>query len=397
MTTVDYPKDRLLVPVSPLDLDLLQWFGEWAPGVHKAAWKRRRQWPPGFREYIDASVTEWVDSDERQKGRAEMSLLPQRGKGKRPGSIYSPYGRSMLRVSHLLAYGLVEGYDHGHVCRITQRGRAALLLTGRPCPERFESHCPDIFDDHLLLPVLESWMSDLPSRGGEDRPRLGDSLPDEEPIWRLMLTEYREDDYRGRGTLTGAVAELHMGMNAETPLNGSLRMHRRFIMLTLRNGAGQHVAETRFSLEQFAELLTGDSQVPTTLGPYTGKDGMLRNEPAPMPVSPAARMKARMMGSYAALDDRIAALHGMLETARMAKGLKGEMQQKLDTLQSHLRANPAFALEQATDEMATFLDSGLSILRERADLAGVSFLPEHRERAIRLLGGDGEGNEDDPG
>ena len=52
----DEVRDDLLVPLSRNDLVVLAWFAEWKPELHHLDWKRRRQWPPGFRAIDDVSI-----------------------------------------------------------------------------------------------------------------------------------------------------------------------------------------------------------------------------------------------------------------------------------------------------------------------------------------------------
>ena len=40
---------RALVPLNSNDLEVLSWYADWTPGIHRADWDTRRSWPPGFR------------------------------------------------------------------------------------------------------------------------------------------------------------------------------------------------------------------------------------------------------------------------------------------------------------------------------------------------------------
>lgn len=121
---------------------ILEWFALWDPSIHHLDWSRRRTWPPGYREAADPT-----DRSGRQRA-SETGALP-------------PVVEAPRVIPDLLALRLLEG-AHRAPCRLTRRGRAALKLQGLNCPDYFESHCKDIFDNHDLRPSR----ADVPPGGG---------------------------------------------------------------------------------------------------------------------------------------------------------------------------------------------------------------------------------------
>ena len=99
--------DPIPVPLRAVHLDLLQWFGEWTPEVHRADWQKRRRWPPGWRYLADQSVYH--------------AKQP-------PPEVCAPHPKqNHALVRYLLQYGLIEG-SWRRIFRLTMRGRCALKL-----------------------------------------------------------------------------------------------------------------------------------------------------------------------------------------------------------------------------------------------------------------------------
>ncbi len=348
-------KNEILIELDDGHLDLLAWFAAWTPGVHWADAEHRRAWPPGFRELEDLSVS-WRGSDEWKEAHKALAVPPDT---KRDGG----------RVRTLLEWRMVEGVRS--CARLTPRGRAALRLAGRDCVDRFASHCPEVFDDVPLTPVVlhNEWEA-----GGKTAEKAGDPLPDEEASWRRMLVEYHEADYQGRHTLTRAGASLTRFSSNGTWLNGSVRQHHSGLLLEVRSETRQPVLRAEMSLEGFTDLLTSNSQVPITINFYVGDDGMPRSEPAPPPVSPTRRMRERLQKSEHRQDELIAGLEAkvraLMEGKKLSKKAAEDLLHDLRIVRDNGDSNRAFVVDQAVDEMSVAVESLLTITGERVRLAG---------------------------
>jgi hypothetical protein len=317
-------KNPLLVPVSPEDLVLLQWFADWTPKVHRADWKLRRAWPPGFREVADLSAFSPMDHARQQE---RLAAPPER------------LARSRVR-DVLLPYRLVEGTPT--CARLTERGRAALKLAGRNVPGRFSSHAPDVFDDVLLVSHHEN---------------------DHADGWREMLTEYQDDDYRGRHTLTAATGTLSTVSSTGTFLNGSIREHHRLLRLSLQNAAHHTLVEVYLSFESLAELLTSSGSVPVTLQSYLGADGMRRSEPAPPLVSAQRRMLERLDQAEEGQAALLTSILTRVQDGNIPIKLKQQLVRDLENALQCGRANEAYVVQQAIEEVSVAVES-LSILAD---------------------------------
>lgn len=339
----------ILVPVSPEDLTLLGWFASWTPGVHRADWQTRRRWPPGFREIADLSAYSAKSLED-----AERRLC------------VPPNKRDKSRVRDLLAYRLVEGT--WSCARLTPRGRAALKLAQRPCPDFFASHAPDVFDDHPLAPHHEE-------------------AEDCETFWRELLVEYQDDDYRGRHTLTAATAQLSSSSSTGAALNGSLRTHNRFLHLTVTAADHRQILDLDLSFEQLAELLTSHMATPVTLGGYFGADGMRRSEPAPPPVSAKRRMLERLDGAEEGQEDVLRKIADKIRAGNIGKRLQEELLRDIDIAIGNGAANRAFVVTQALEEMSVVAEGALSIAADRLAAAGVDIRSLPAASAVLELAG----------
>ena len=363
-------RDNILVPVSEDDLAVLSWYAAWTPAVHERAWKARRRWLPGFRAMEDTS-TAYTGGKDLEKAIAEDSYPPALG----GETIRRTRARNSLEK--LLSYQLLEGCAWT-ACRLTPRGRAALLLNGRTCPAFFESHCPEVFDDCDLLPALgtntkvdfdDTVMSRLPETY---RGKHGMALPDDATTWALMLEEYKEDDYRASGSLRGASAHLASAATTGRYLNGSLRAHNSFISLTIEDESNHVVVQAALSLEGLADLLTGNHSVPITLDRYNGHDGMARSLPAPPPVSVSRRMKERISRHGQDLQTKLEELTQMVAGSKtLGKRAQEEMVKLIGLVERDTKSQGAFAAQQAMEEMSSVAESMLGLLRDKAALAGV--------------------------
>jgi hypothetical protein len=346
-----------LLELTEQQLDLLQWFGEWVPGIHNATpetWEYRRRWPPGWREVSDLGVY-----NEKNYAKAERQF------SKPPESCLKK-GISIAR--DLLPYRLLEGT--WRCATLTPRGRAALLHHGRPCPDYFESHAPNVFDDVDLRPAVYRGLFEIASmKKGERGLKRGAELPDTPDTWRRMLVQYQEDDYRQKGTLTKAHAYLTQ-TTGRTALNGSLRMHHNFLTLHLHNQDGSRICEAYFSLEGLADLLTSAGSVPVTLDSYYGKDGMRRSEPAAPPVSMMERMHARLEQATDRTADQIRDLMEFVEGIKMGKRAKEEILHQLKVALDCGDSGHAFAAQQAAEEISATVESMLTIAADRTGITG---------------------------
>lgn len=331
--------DPIMVPLSDEDLTLLAWLGAWTPEVHRADWPTRRAWPPGFREVVDLGVRHYKDEEAVA---ARLAASPNRGDWK--------------RMWDLLAYRLVEG-TRG-CCRLTSRGRAALKLAGREVPDRFESHAPEVFDP--------AWLAPAPLPEGES------SDHDDAAVWREMLTEYWEDDYQGRHTLTKARAALLLGTSTGAYLNGSMRTHHRVLSLHVENNDGREILEASLSLEQLADLLTSSGHVPITLFRYRGIDGMSRCEPAPPPVSARRRMMERLDAAEETQEGVLRKIIAKVEAANIGKRLQVDLLGDLAVALTNGRSNRAYVVTQAVNEVSMVIEGALTIAGERLALEGKS-------------------------
>lgn len=322
-------KTPVLVPISPEDLALLQWFADWSPKVHHADWRLRRAWPPGFREVADLSTSDPMEYARQQD---RLAAPPERLARRRVRDV-------------LLPYRLVEGTPT--CARLTARGRAALKLADRNLPTRFSSHAPDVFDD-VPLTVLH--------------------YQDNVDGWQAMLTEYQEDDYRGRHTLTAATATLSTVSSTGTFLNGSIREHHRFLRLSLQNAAHQMVGEAYLSFEGLAELLTSSGSVPVTLASYLGSDGVRRSEPAPPPISAHRRMLERLDQSEEGQAALLTSILAKIRGGNIPVKLKQQLVQDLERAVQCGRDNEAFVVQQAIEEVSVAVESLSILAQDRQDL-----------------------------
>jgi len=385
------------LPLTEGDLAVLEWYAAWTPAIH-AKVEYRRQWPPGFRAMRDCGVygphlQEAMDDESHPPALSDKERNNTQGKRSLANS----------RLHVLLAYRLIEGTT-ARPCRLTARGRAALKAAGRPCPDFFESHAPNVWDDHDLRPIkginarLEMNDEILKRLPEAYRVKHGEHLPDDEKTWELMLAEYHDDDFRSRGTLTGATAHLYQGVNARRTLNGSLREHRTVLGLTVEDEDGKEVVDLTFSLEQFADMITSMSRVPVTIDAYTGTDGMVRGLPAPPLVSITRRMKERIARSNQGLQQRVEKLRGEITGTRMGKTAQAKMLRDLDLLAAGLENHGAFAATQAKEEVSQVAESMITVMRDQAEIAGLDgtalLLGGRAPGGQRLIGDGGAGSYD---
>lgn len=342
----------ILIPLSKSHLDMLEWFGQWTPEIHRAGWAHRRTWPPGFRGVSDLGCT-YPGHKDYEEAVAKQTVPPESCLKKGPST-----------TGYLLPFGLVEG---NIVCaRLTPRGRAALKFYGRACPDEFVSHAPDVFDNVSLLPVVLRGQFEV----GGDHPREGSPLPDEDATWRSLLVEYMEGDYRGRHTITKATASLTISHSTGTSLNGSLRQHHRFVGISVRNNDGVCVCEFNLSVEQLADLLTSQGSVPVTMSHYNGRDGMRYAEPAAPPVDAMRRMKSRLAAGTNRSAAQIAGIMAKIEAANIGVKLKAELLLDLKVALDCGDSGHAFAVDQATEEVSQVIESLYTLAADRARLAG---------------------------
>jgi hypothetical protein len=346
---------KQLVPLSPDDFAMLEWLAAWTPEVHQSSWTNRRRWPPGFREVADTSVHQRSEIGDAIKARL----------------AWPPCKDGRRIVARLLAYRLAEGT--WGCARLTPRGRAALKLDGRLCPDAFESHAANVFDD---VPLIDP------------------TGPDNEDAWREMLVEYRDNDYRGRHTLTGATASLCPTSSTGTNLNGSIRGHNRFLTFCVRNAAHQEILRLNLSFEGLAELLTSHMETPITLDRYIGADGMPRSEPAPPPVSASARMVERLSAVEDVREARILEIRQKIAGANIGKRLQEELLRDLDFAASS-ESGRAFAVQQAVEELSVAVESAMVIAAERHSLAGL--VSELLPPAVSVLAIEAASDETLPG
>jgi len=363
---------NVLVPLNDEQLTLLEWLGQWAPAIHQADWKRCRAWPPGFRHVPDLSVGYYPTSKEYEEAKRTMSVPPD---------LILRHTRGL--VNTVIPYELVEGVSR--CCRLTPRGRAALKHHGRPCPDEFESHAPNVFDPVSLLPVVLRGMYKF----RHSYKVAGTPMEDTPETWKELLAEYREEDYRGRHTITRANAILSQASSTGTSLNGSLRRHNTFLCLSVHSNDNRQICEIAFSLEGFADLLTSNAHVPTTVLAYTGNDGRQRTEPAAPPVSPERRMQARLEGATDRESVLIQEIMAKVEGYKMGKKAKTELLFLLDVAKSNGEANLAYAASQAVDEVSVAVESMLTVAVDRAEMAGASPLTLTTRGVLGALGDGG--------
>lgn len=368
---------NVLVPLNEKQLTLLEWLGQWTPDIQRANWKKCRTWPPGFRRVPDLSVHYYPTSKEYQAAERTLSVPPESILRTAPGLVYT-----------VLPYELVEGI--ASCCRLTPRGRAALKHHGRPCPDEFESHAPDVFDSVSLLPVVLRGMYEM----GKNYKSAGTPMEDTPETWKELLAEYREEDYQGRHTITRANAILTQASSTGTSLNGSLRRHNTFLCLEIQSNSNRHICEIAFSLEGFADLLTSNSHVPTTVLSYTGNDGMRRSEPAAPPVSPSRRMRARLEGATDRATDLIQEIMTKVGGYKMGKKAKAELLHLLNVAKGNTDANLSYAAAQAVDEVSVAVESMLTVAVDRAKMAGASPLTLTSRGVLGALGDGTDGEED---
>lgn len=384
------PRLDIPVPLTEDDLHVLEWYAAWIPTVHEANWKRARAYPPGFREMSDCSVHDRRKIDDAIRRMTYPPALKGEDGYKRR--------KARSRLGTLLSWRLLEG-NALQACRLTARGRAALLANGLECPRYFESHCPDIFDAHTLLPMKGTnthidFMDNIMSRlGPEYNVRYGEPLPDTPETWGLMLAEYAEDDYNGNHTLTGSKAGLRARSTTGKYLNGSLRRHSSYVSLDVEDPHGRKVLEMGMSFEQLSSLLVSKSDVAVTIDFCYGPDGMARSYPAPPPVSVARRMTERIRRGNQDLQNRVRKVMAALEGARMPKGVQKEALSTLALVLRDADAHGSFAAQQAMEEMSGVAESLMTILTESVEMSGRPMLTQQASAALLLEGADEEDTE----
>ena len=408
----DQIRDDILVPLNKNDLTVLAWFAEWTPEIHKAAWGYRRRWPPGYRAIADVSTH---NHKKHEKARADKSFPPvlvgeetDRFGGGGPTAPTLAKGRY---IPKLLTYGMLEGT--WNCARLTGRGRAALKLNGRDCPDFFESHDGGtIFDDHDLLPQKginikinfdDTTMGRIPEVYKETGYK--GHLPDDETTWRIWLAEYQDKDYMGWSSNNRCAARLSV-TSGQRPLNGSLRLHTRYPTLHVEDGDGRTVVELAMSFEQLAEILVGQGSTPVTLDYYWDRDGMQQQNRVPPPVSISRRVKERVKRGAQDAHGWINEAAELLNKAKMGKKAKAEIIDKLGLAIRDTGGLGAFAAQQALEEVSMVGESMLTIMSERIGanphllgqpvttnmLLGSPELPTDRFLESKVECGEGEGS-----
>lgn len=345
--------EEILIPLSKEDLDLLEWFAQWTPEVYRAAWKERRAQPPGFRYTPDLSVY-----------RSKREILDVDNHGDK---------NAFAKVRNkFLPFRLVEGtIKHG---RLTPRGRALLKLHGRDCPDFFESHCPEIWDDFDLRP--RNNRDFMENTAGSKNPVLDrpyqnlELLPDTPKMWRAMCVQYHADSYTNRGSASKASVRC-ANLQGTMYLNGSMRSHGSAVQMTVRNNEGRQVCKFMVSLEQFADVLTSQSETPCTLNDYFGADGVRRMEPAPRPVSAYQRMQERLKNVEGSSARRLRKIMEMVEETRMGKKAKAALLHELRIAADLQVKDAAFVAQETQEEVSKVLEGSLTLVSERMALAGV--------------------------
>lgn len=390
-------REAILVPLTRHDLDVLAWYAEWTPEIHRLNQKRRKAWPPGFREMDDASQA-YGEKLDRMK--ADGSYPPA------IGGETSKRSRARSLLERLLSYRMIEGSPWSP-CRLTVRGRAALLFHGRPCPDLFESHCSEVFDDVSLVPRSgsggvsvdfdDSVMGRVPDR--IKSVAHGELLPDTKEVWGYMLEEYKEDNYRARGGLTGASACLSKVSTTGRWLNGSLRRHHNYVSIRINDGSRRGVAEIAVSYEGLADLLTSGHDVPVTIDSYQGHDGMRRGQPCPEPASVSRRMQERVKREEQDVRIKLSDLRGLVEGAKgLGKAAAAEMLKTIELLERDARTLGAFAAQQASEELSTAAESMGIMIADKMAMAGMgtgALLGTGSPAAMLLDAWGGAGEEND--
>lgn len=376
---------KLLIPLNSNDLAVLSWYAEWTPAVHKADWLVRRSWPPGFRYMEDLSLPGWSDRhDTIANAEAKMCagpILPGDTEGKRKVAAG--------RLKHLVSYRLLEGVWFRGTARITARGRAALKFYGKWCPEEFESHAPEIFPNHSLLPL-----------NGKNTHKLVNleyqaSIPDTKEWWRLLLVEYTQDGYFSVRGLSSGTARLSTTSTTGTYLEGSLREHHKTVLLSVNDAAsGATVLEMEMPLEGLAELITSTSEVPVTLNHFFGPDGMAYSRPSAPPLSVSKRMKIRVSDASAHLLERIASIKKVVEEASMGKKVQKDILSDLEILARDIPTHGGFAATQAMEELSTVAESLMVVMSERVTGGETAFAAltgkSNASEILMLTGGESD-------
>lgn len=357
----------LPIPLSKNMLTVLAWFAEWTPPIHKLDWRNRRTWPPGFRYMADASSPY---GDNKLEDMVDDESYPPT----LPGETGIKRNKARALLSRLLAYRLIEGAVWS-ACRLTARGRAALLTKGMECPSSFETHCKQIFDDHSLLPRkgvnVRLDMDDTLMQRLPEAYRVGhkELLPDDSTTWTLMLEEYGEDTYRASGSLNGCSVRMLETSTTGRFLNGSLRKHHRFISVQVTDEDRRVVCEMALSLEGLADMLVSNHNVPITLDSFTGPDGMRRSLPIPPPVSVTRRMEERIGRGNQDLRNRLESLRQQVDMSNMGKRLRAALLSDLDIAIRDCIGHGAWATQQAMEELSSVAESMVTIMHDKAALA----------------------------
>lgn len=356
---------RTPIQITEHDLVVLGWFAAWTPEVHRADWKTRRAWPPGWREIADMSVYHGQRIAESIEKMSAPPLLE--------GETGPTRQAASKLTRRLLAYRLLEGSSVG-VYRLTARGRAALLLHGRPCPDGFESHCQVVFDPVDLRPIsgvnTELHMMDqLLHRLPDDirTVRSGQSFPDDSRVWALMLEEY-EGDISLNSSVRAPRMWISEVSSTEHHLNGSLRGHHSYMILSVSDHRGRLLMEVEMSHEQLAAVLVSQKDVVCTLNYTIGADGMARSFPAPPPLSIQRRMDERVRLEA---EDLLAALRSAsdeVERSSASKTSKAALARSLKLVADRVCGLGAFSAGQARDEISQVLEGTLGLMVPQGEI-----------------------------
>ena len=141
-----------------------------------------------------------------------------------------------------------------------------------------------------------------------------------------------------------------------TWLNGCLQPQHYFVSMDIHDPDHKLVARVSLSYEQAAKMMLYNGDVECTLTQYRDTSGKLVSEEVEPPKTVHQRMKERLSETQESLLKRVEDvrrdLYEMVNgDAKRNKGKIEELLESVKVIQSHLKANESFVVQQAEEEL----------------------------------------------